>query len=56
MPPVATKSKIGYFLYKDHGQGHKVVELVVIWKDLFIWICVPNMNLYLSRFKSYGQG
>ena len=32
MPPAATKSKIGYFKHKGHGQGHKVIDLGVIWK------------------------
>ena len=28
--PVASKSKIGYFKYKGHGQNHKIIDLGVI--------------------------
>ena len=34
---------------KGHIQGHKVINLGVIWKDFI------NISLYLSRFKRYGQ-
>ena len=34
MPMVATKNKTGYFQFKGHSQGQKVIEYGVIWKDL----------------------
>ena len=32
------------FLYKGHGQGHKVVDLGVIWKGFISWVCMQIMK------------
>ena len=47
--------QIGYFKFKGHGQGHKVIDLGDIWKGFISWVWMPNMK-YLLWFKSYDQG
>ena len=49
MPLLATKSKIGYFKYKSHRQGHKVIDFGVIWKGFISWvdacqICIQQLE------------
>ena len=51
MPIKATKSKFFYFLYKGHVQGHKVIDLDVIWEAYEVPI--PYINKY-NKFTSYG--
>ena len=38
------QSKLTFFQYKGHSQGHKVVDLGVIWKAFISWACMPNMK------------
>ena len=44
MPPAATKSKKSYFNSKGQSQGHKVIDVGVIWKGIIIGVCMPNMK------------
>ena len=43
IPPAATKSK-KLFLASRWSQGHKVIDLGVIWKDIISGVCMPNMK------------
>ena len=43
MPPTATKAK-KLFLRKGQSQGHKVIDLGVIWKGITGGVCMPNMK------------
>ena len=47
--------QIGYFKFKGHGQGHKVIDLGDILKGFISWVWMPNMKSLLW-FKSYDQG
>ena len=48
MPPAATKSK-KLFLVQRQIQGHKVIDLGVIWQGIISGVCMPNMkSLYLT--------
>ena len=47
--------QIGYFKFKGHGQGHKVIGLGDIWKGFISWVWMPNMKSLLW-LKSYDQG
>ena len=38
------KVKVVIVLVKGHGQGHKVIELDVIWKGFISWVYMPNMK------------
>ena len=37
MPPAATVWK-SYFKHEGQSQGHKVIDLCVIWKYIIIWV------------------
>ena len=39
-------SKIDYFYGKGHSQGHKVIDLGVIWKGFISWVYMPTMKSY----------
>ena len=41
---VMTKIGKSYFKYKGHSQGHMVIDLGVVWKNLFSGVCIPNMK------------
>ena len=43
MPPAATKSK-KLFLASSQNQGHKVIDLGVIWKGVISGVCMPNIK------------
>ena len=36
--PRGNKCQIGYFQYKGHSQGHKVIDPDVIWKAFISWV------------------
>ena len=56
MPPAARKSKLAIFLYKGHSQGHKVIDLGVIWKGIISGLCMPNMkSRYLTAQKLWPR-
>ena len=42
--PGGNKVQICYFYYKSQGQGYKVIDPGVIWKDFISWVCMPNMK------------
>ena len=37
-----TKSSKKLFSQKSQSQGHKVIDLGVIWKGIISWVCKPN--------------
>ena len=43
IPPAATKSKKLVQL-QGQSQGHKVIDLGVIWKGVISGVCMPNMK------------
>ena len=47
IPLAAAKSKFAIF---SHGQGHKVIDVDVIWKGFISWVCMSNM-----KFLSFVQ-
>ena len=47
MLPVATKSK-SYFLLQGQIQGHKVIDLGVIWKGVISGVCMPKYEVSIS--------
>ena len=44
MPPAATKSKKAIFSNKGQSQGHKVINLGVIWKGIISGVYMPNIK------------
>ena len=49
MLPAATKSKKIFYL-QGKSQGHKVIDLGVIWKDVINGVCMQNIkSLSLTR-------
>ena len=55
--PGSNKAQIGYSYYKS--QGHKFIDISVIWKGFISWVCMPDLyalSLNLLRIKSCGQG
>ena len=42
--PSGNKVQNGYFKNKGHGQGHKVIDLGVIWKGFISRVCMQNMK------------
>ena len=59
MPPATTKSKICYVLYKGHGQGHKVIDLGVIWNGFKLSmhakydISISNGSKVMAKVKGF---
>ena len=33
---------------RDHGEGHKVVKIGVIWKAVMSWVCMTNVKYQFS--------
>ena len=44
MPPAATESEKSYFYHEGQSQGHRVIDLGVIWKGIISWVSMPNMK------------
>ena len=42
--PGNNKVQIGYFKYKGHDLGHKVIDLGVTWKGFISWVCIPYLQ------------
>ena len=46
-PPRRQQSPKSNFYIQGQSQGHKVIDLGVIWKGVISGLCMPNLNLYL---------
>ena len=42
--PGSNKVQKSFFERKGQSQGHKVIDLGVIWKGIISWVCMPNMK------------
>ena len=42
--PGGNKVQKSYFLLQGLSQGHKVIDLGAIWKDVVSGVCMPNMK------------
>ena len=42
--PGGNKVQKSYFKSKGQSQGHKVIDLGVIWKGIISGVCMPNMK------------
>ena len=51
MPLAATKSKLDFFQYKHHSQGHMVIELVSFERVSLVEYACQISSLYLLWFK-----
>ena len=50
------KVQKNYFQCKGQSQGHKVINLGVIWKGIINRVCMPNMKSLTLQFKIYRDG
>ena len=44
MPPGGNKVQKAISSFKVKSQGHKVIDLDVIWKGVISGVCMPNMK------------
>ena len=42
--PSDNKVKKSYYKLQGRSQGHKVIDLGVIWKGVFSGVCMPSMK------------